>query len=239
METESVSLVAAFAAGLLSFISPCILPLVPAYIGHLTGSAVSSTSGFSHRRGFFHALAFVCGFSLVFIALGVLVGLAGSLMVAYMPTLRKAAGVVLVLLGLQVTGLFQIPFLLRERRLSHPEIKMGYFHSLLVGITFSLGWTPCVGVILGGILTLAATSGTAAQGAYLLSIYSLGLGIPFLAAGLALGPVARYLKRINRYLRFVSVISGLLLIGVGVLIFTNSLVRLNQYFDFFGLGRGI
>jgi len=143
-------------------------------------------------------------------------------------------------MGLHLAGILKIPFLYHTRQLDYtPRPGVSYFRSATIGATFSVGWTPCVGPILGSILTLAATSGTVAQGAFLLVAYSLGLGIPFLATGAALSSVTGYLKKLNPHMGKISLISGLLLIAVGVLIFTNRLILLNKYFDFFGLGSGI
>lgn len=238
MEGQNLSLLVAFGAGVLSFISPCVLPLVPVYISHLAGSAVATAEGSPAQRAtFLHALSFVVGFSLVFIALGASMGLIGSLVAQYMPILRRIVGAVLILLGIHMTGILKIPFLYREKRLSYSGgTAPGYLRSFLVGAAFSIGWTPCVGPILGSIFALAWSTTTVWRGAYLLAAYSAGLGVPFLAAGLALSPVSRHLKRLNRYLNAVSIVSGLLLIAVGALILTDKLVQLNQYFNFTGQG---
>lgn len=238
---ENLSLLVAFGAGLISFLSPCMLPLVPVYMGHLAGHAVlENSSPRSYLVALPHAVSFVLGFAVVLVGMGIVVGLLGVYLAGYMALLRKVAGALLMAFGLYLVGMFKLPFLDYERRL---QIKVGnrpgYARSFLVGTAFSLGWTPCVGPILGGILALAWTSESAWQGAYLLSAYSLGLGLPFIAVGIALGSLQRHLKRLNRHLRLVSVIAGLLLIAVGVLIFTNKLVWLNQYFDFFNLGKGV
>jgi cytochrome c-type biogenesis protein len=228
-ELESFSLLAAFAAGTLSFLSPCVLPLVPGYIANLAGSSMTASKT-SPWITFSHALSFVIGFSLVFILLGALAGQVGAFSSAYMPLLYKIAGGLLILFGLHLIGVFRIPFLYYEKRLSYPKGNTpSYLRSFLIGSAFSLGWIPCVGPILGGILALAWTSQTVWQGVYLLSAYSLGLGVPFLILGLAFAPATGYLKRLNRHLNIISVISGVLLIVIGVLIFTNNLVELNKY----------
>ena len=234
MEVQSFSLFLAFGAGILSFISPCVLPLVPVYVAHLAGSTASESEG---RRAstFFHALSFVIGFSLVFVALGAAMGLIGSAVAPQMPLLRKIVGVVLVVLGIHLTGLVKIPWLYREARLDYaPRGAPGYARSFLVGSAFSIGWTPCVGPILGAIFALAWDTQTVGQGAAMLAAYSFGLGVPFLAAGLALTFVSSQLKKLNRYLSVVSIISGLALIVIGVLIFTGTLEKLSQYFTLFG-----
>lgn len=228
----SPSLLAATAAGLLSFFSPCVLPLVPGYIANLAGASLTASTVSGSRRWFpfFHALSFVLGFTLVFAALGVLAGLGGSLISECIWLLRKIAGGLLVVFGLHLTGVFKLRFLDYEKRLGFSLVHQPrYYHSFATGILFSLGWTPCVGAVLSGILALAISSQTVWQGAYLLLAYSLGLGVPFLIVSLALLPAARHLSRFSRHLWLVSLLSGLLLIGLGVLIFLDKLVWFNQF----------
>ncbi|MBI2886862.1 MAG: sulfite exporter TauE/SafE family protein [Chloroflexi bacterium] len=249
MEPENLTLLVAFGAGLLSFLSPCVLPVVPLYFAQLLGASVQTTATASggvatltqvRQNTLVHTVLFVLGFSLVFIALGVSVGLVGFVFRSYMPLFSKIAGVLLIILGLHVAGILEIPFLLQERRLIHPAAgKAGYLRSFVVGAAFSVGWVPCVGPILGGILGLAAASATVAQGAALLVAYSLGLAAPFLVMGVTLEKTTAWLKRLYPYFRAISLVSGLLLVAMGVLIFTNRLVTINAYFDFFGLGAGI
>jgi cytochrome c-type biogenesis protein len=227
MPVENVNLFAAFAAGILAFISPCILPLVPIYIGYLSGSAVSETTP-SRWVTFGHALAFVLGFSLIFTALGAAVGLLGGLLTTHMPLLRRASGLLLIVLGLSVAGVLKIPFLSQERQIQWQPSSPSYPASFLVGLIFALGWTPCIGPILGAILVLAGTSETVAQGAFLLAIFSLGLGVPFLLVGLALGQMRGLLRRINRYGNVIYLVSGGFLILMGLLLLTDILFRLNS-----------
>jgi len=227
MPVENVTLFAAFAAGILAFISPCILPLVPIYIGYLSGSAVSETAP-SRWVTFAHALAFVLGFSLIFTVLGAAVGLLGGLLTTHMPLLRRASGLLLIVLGLSVAGVLKIPFLAQERQIQWQPASPSYPASILVGLVFALGWTPCVGPILGAILVLAGASETVAQGAFLLAIFSLGLGVPFLLVGLALGQMRGLLRRINRYGNVIYMISGGFLILMGLLLLTDVLFRLNS-----------
>jgi cytochrome c-type biogenesis protein len=192
-------------------------------------------------RSFFHALAFVAGFTVFFVALGTAVGLMGYYVSGVIPLLRQIAGVMLIVLGLHVAGILRISFLYQERRLNINAdgkiSKFGYLRSFAIGSAFSIGWTPCVGPILGGILTLAYTSQTVLEGSYLLFVYSLGLGLPFLVAGIALSTTVSYLRRLNRFMGTISLVSGILLIAIGVLIFTDKLIILNQYFDFFGFAE--
>ncbi|MGC8837924.1 MAG: cytochrome c biogenesis CcdA family protein [Anaerolineae bacterium] len=236
MNPEQISALLAVAAGLLSFLSPCVLPLVPGFIGYLGGASVRAEGRVPWWRTFLHAASFVAGFSAVFIALGAGVGQLGALLYNVLPWLQKVGGALLILLGLHTAGLLKVPALFQERRL-HLTVRpeWGYLSSLLMGVFFSAGWTPCVGPVLAGILLLASQEQTAARGAFLLSAYSLGLGVPFLAVGAAFGPLSGWLRRLNRHLHLVSVVSGLLLIGIGLLIFTDSLRILAAYGTFWDL----
>lgn len=230
MDTQGLSFAAALVAGVLSFSSPCILPLVPTYLSYLAGSAVGQVGEdrAARIRVFFHALAFVLGFSLVFVALGASAGWMGSVLHSHRLLLRQVGGVVLVLLGLHVAGVFRIEALYRQWQPDVPRnLSRGYLASVVVGMVFAIGWTPCVGPILGGILLLAGTSETIWQGASLLGAYSIGMGVPFLLAGLLAGSLLRLLKSLNRYLRSIEVISGVMLVALGVLIFTGELERLS------------
>ncbi len=233
MENESLSVAIAFAAGLLSFASPCVLPLVPVYLSYLAGSAVKTGEPAAPTRAHLlgQAAAFVLGFSVVFVALGALAGLIGFAVQPYVPFLRQAGGVLLIILGIHTAGVIRISALYREWR---PGLaagrRFGPATSFVVGMVFAFGWTPCIGPVLGGILVLAGTSETAWQGAYLLASYSLGMGVPFLIAGLLAGALVGVLKHVNRYLRSVEVVAGLLLVTLGVLIFTGELERLSGLF---------
>ena len=237
-EVGGVSLTIAFAAGLLSCLSPCALPMVPTYLGYLSGATLSparSTSGVGPPRlfVFYHALGFVAGFSLVFIAIGASVGLVGWVLRDNLDLLGKIAGSLMILLGLHLSGILQIPWLDRERRLEYqPLATVGYARSFLVGSGYAVGWTPCIGPTLGAILTLAAASGTVLQGSTLLGVYSLGMAVPFLAMGLAFNAIHGFYRRLGPYLGVISLISGLLLIVVGILVFTGSLPAINRYFGF-------
>jgi len=243
-EVGGVGLFVAFAAGLLSCASPCVLPLVPAYLGYLTGTASPAVSGSGPgaaavavraRAGpspFFHALSFVSGFSLVFVVLGTSIGVVGFLLRDHQDVLAKGAGVLLIILGLHLSRVITIPFLEEERRWQYsPTRRLGYTRSFLVGSAFSVGWTPCVGPTLGAILALAATSSTVWQGGLLLVIYSFGLAIPFLAMGLAFNATRGVYERIRPFMGVVNLLSGILIIIVGILIFTERLIDLNQFFQ--------
>jgi cytochrome c-type biogenesis protein len=222
---ENIPLLIAFSAGLLSFLSPCVLPLVPVYLASLYGPEIFEPAAKRNRIPvFLHSLSFVIGFSIVFISLGVGAGLAGFALSAHLVVVRKIAGSLLIAFGLFMLIARKVPWLNYEKRLA-PSRSMatGYLRSFLTGAIFSLAWTPCVGPVLGSILTLAATSETVWHGAYLLAIYSLGLGLPFLVIGAAFDSVTPLLKRISRYSGLIYIISGVLLIAVGILILTSRL----------------
>jgi cytochrome c-type biogenesis protein len=243
VEVGGVALYVAFGAGLLSAASPCVLPLVPVYIGYLTGASASPSTVVADSRPatspFGHSLAFVTGFSAVFVVLGTSVGVIGFLLRDNQDIMLKVAGGLLIFLGLHLSGVITIPWLEQERRLQHNSGQgAGYLRSFLVGSTFSAGWTPCVGPTLGAILALAATSATVWQGSLLLVLYSAGLSIPFLAMGFALTPTRRLYTRIRPVLGAVNFVSGTLLIIVGILIFTDSLTNLNQLSQFEGFDFG-
>ncbi|MFC1932121.1 cytochrome c biogenesis CcdA family protein [Chloroflexota bacterium] len=223
---ENTTLLVAFGAGLASFLSPCILPMVPVYLASLVGTEIFE-AGPKRRRLtiFLHSLSFVIGFSIVFSLWGAGVGLIGSAFVAYSVVINKIVGSLLIVFGLLMLAALKIPWLNYEKRLN-PSLgtTTGYLRSFLTGSIFCLAWTPCLGPILGGILSLAGGAGTVWRGTYLLSIYSLGLGLPFLIIGAAFDTITPLLKHIHRYSNLVYIISGLLLIVIGGLILTNNLV---------------
>lgn len=222
---ENISFIVAFGAGVLSFLSPCVIPLVPVYLAILYGSGTYERGAAGIRIPLFlHSLCFITGFSIIFITLGVVAGLTGYAINPNSAVLNKVAGIGLIAFGLFMIAALKVPWLNYEKRLA-PRLgsTTGYLRSLLVGATFSLGWTACVGPILGGILALALAQATAWQGAYLLAVYSLGLGLPFLAMGVAFDLFMPLLRRIQRYSILISIVSGILLIAVGIIILTNNI----------------
>jgi len=225
-----ISYIVAFGAGLLSFVSPCVLPLVPAYLANLAGlTAIDNSTRKSYLPVLLHSLCFVFGFSIIFVGLGASVGLLGTTITAHSTLLRKISGVVIILFGIFLIAAYRFPWLNYEKRLA-PSVSSnpGYIRSILIGAAFALGWTPCIGPILGAILAMAWSSQTVGQGALLLGIYSLGLGIPFILIGLVWGAITPLWKGINRHLGTISIISGILLILVGILILTGNLEWLTQ-----------
>ncbi|MFC1944284.1 cytochrome c biogenesis CcdA family protein [Chloroflexota bacterium] len=221
---EDYSLAIAFSAGLLSLFSPCILPLVPVYIANMVGASALGQEA-NRRHYFLNSLSFVLGFSLVFTGLGASAGLIGRVLPA--STLNLVAGSVMVFFGVFMLAARRIARLNYELRLSQPlGNSAGYLRSTLTGAAFAMAWTPCVGPILGGILILASSSQTAWEGAYLLMVYSLGLGIPFIAIGLALGSTVQLVRWISRNGNIIAMLSGSMLILLGILILTDRFISI-------------
>jgi cytochrome c-type biogenesis protein len=237
-----VGIPVAFLAGILSFASPCCLPLVPGYVSYMVATGPDRTQA-SRRVALFHALSFVAGFSVVFIALWGSVGLIGYLFRDYVGLMRQLGGAVLVFMGLHVAGVISISALHREKRLPMgagasngsrssslgraAANAPGYGRSALLGVVFSAGWTPCIGPILGGIIGLASVSASVAHGALLLLVYALGLGIPFILVALGATAVSERLGWLNRHHTGVSVVTGAMLVGIGFLMITNTFGRLS------------
>ena len=223
---ESISIIVAFSAGLLSFLSPCVLPLVPVYLASLVGPEIFEARSTGIRLPvFLHSLSFVFGFSLIFVTMGAIAGLTGFVINPSLALLNKISGSLLIAFGLFILVALKVPWLNYEKRLNLSlGSTTGYLRSFLIGATFSLAWTACVGPILGGILAIALNSATAWHGAYLLAFYSLGLGLPFLIIGVAFDSMVPLLKRIQRYSQIIHIISGLLLIVIGILILTNKIL---------------
>ncbi len=224
-EPVTLGLFVAFAAGLLSFLSPCVLPLVPSYIGFLTGMSLPEVST-RRRTALVHALLFVLGFSLVFVLLGASATALGRALNYYQHWLQRIGGVLIILFGLVCLGVVRLGFLTQERRVQLEHKPVGYLGSALVGMAFGAGWTPCIGPVLGAILGLAATSHDLGRGMLLLGSYSAGLAVPFLLAAVALEAFLDWFQRFRRYLPWVMRVSGVLLIFVGVLMATGEFTRL-------------
>jgi cytochrome c-type biogenesis protein len=217
-------------AGLLSFISPCVLPLVPVYLGIMSRHVIykSTSIKFSERLYvFLNSLLFVLGFSVVFIALGSTAAFFGQILGKYIDIIGRIGGAILIIFGLHYVGLFKVPFLNMERRFNMPtKLKTGYLWSFLFGVIFSFGWVPCVGIILSAILLLASKMETLPQGILLLCIYSMGLGIPFILASIFISFFSNFLKKINRHLNIISIISGVFIIALGIVFITNSMIKI-------------
>lgn len=231
MAMTEITYAVAFTGGILSFFSPCILPLVPAYIASLAGiTSIEPNVRRNYLPIIFHSLSFVLGFSLVFTCFGASVGLIGTALIAHSLLLRQIAGALIIVFGALIIAAYKLSWLNYEKNfISSLRGNPGYLRSVVLGAAFALGWTPCVGPVLGAILTLAWSSHTAVQGVYLLATYSLGLGIPFILLGVAWGVLTPLWRGINRYLGAISIASGILLIIVGILILTGSLEWLSSF----------
>lgn len=240
---------AAIAAGLISFFSPCVLPLVPSFLGYITGTVTQTKGSPSRWQGFFHTLAFVLGFSFIFIVIVARLGLLfdllylpaewlsgwpaavlswpGSPPILYIHLLQKAAGIFLILFGLHTMGLLRLGLFDVERRLNvRISRRLGYLSSFLIGITFAVGWTPCVAAPLAGILALGSTAPTTMT--WLLVLYSLGLGVPFLVLGFSVDRALAFVQRTMRYRRAIAIGSGLLIIAIGLAVFFGQLTLLGR-----------
>ena len=238
---ENVSLFGAFIAGVLSFISPCVLPLIPGYLSFISGvsleemrgaGAVAGDLGMSaaaKRQVLITSLFFILGFSLVFVSLGASATFLGQFLMERLTLFGKIAGVLLIIFGLHTMGVFKIGFLLQEKRVQTNAKPAGMLGAMVVGISFAFGWTPCIGPILSAILLVAAQQDSVGQGILLLSVYSLGLAIPFLLTALAINQFFVAFKKIRRYYHAIEIVSGLLMIVIGVLIFTNRFTIIAQW----------
>jgi len=241
MEFANITLGLAFLAGLASFLSPCVFSLVPAYVGYLGGRAAGGETTASNRFvTFTHGLAFVLGFSVVFVTLGVASAAFGRLLFDLRFILSKVGGIVVVIFGLHMTGIFRIPFLEYDTRVQQlPDRKLGYLSSALMGVFFSAGWAPCVGPVLGAILTLALNGGSVSTGVSLLSAYSAGLAIPFLIAALGVGWVSLTLRKYGKVMHYVEVVMGVALIIIGVMLFSGTFALIAQRGQFFWYDFGL
>jgi len=221
--TENISIFVALSAGLISFLSPCILPLIPSYMAFITGVSIEELSSLESSRQvrkkvIFNSLAFILGFSLIFIAYGASATFIGKFLAENIRWLEIIGGTIVIILGLHFIGIFRIRFLDREKSIHLKKKPLGYFGTLLVGMAFGAGWTPCVGPILGGILTMAATTQDIFKGILLLALYSLGLGIPFFISGIILHKFFEYFKAIRKYFKVIQIAGGVLLIAMGVML---------------------
>lgn len=239
---SQISLFAAFSAGLLSFISPCVLPLVPSYLSYITGLSVENLAKVEERERFksailLNALLFIAGFSTVFIAFGASASLIGQVLYEYQDIIRKIGGILIIIFGLYLLGILKLNIFMTERRLVHFESRpVGYLGSFLIGTAFAAGWTPCVGPVLGTILAYASTTESMSSGVMLLSAYSFGLGLPFFLTAFGMDSFLSYFKSLRTYLGGVSFVSGCLLILVGIMIFTDSVTLFTSFLERNGIG---
>ena len=231
---NNISLILAFSAGLLSFLSPCVLPLIPAYISYLTGTAVNDLNSKSAKLNvIYKSFGFVIGFSIIFILMGASITSLGKLLIGNQIIFRQIGGSLMILFGVHTMGLLKIKQLYREKRFFSLSKASGKFGPVLMGMAFAAGWTPCIGPILSSILIYASSFETIGIGILLLCVYSLGLAVPFMLTALAIGSFIKYKNSILKYSRVISFISGLLLVTMGFLIYTNNVINLSRYFNFF------
>ena len=233
---QDVSTLIAFTAGLLSFVSPCVLPLVPSYITYITGVSFQDLTDEKaksrvHWATILHSILFIAGFSTIFILMGASASYLGQVLVEYQSWIMKGGGVLIIVLGIHFTGIINIPFLQMEKRFELRKKPLGYLGSFLVGIVFAAGWTPCIGPILSTILIYASTSKNYMTGVYLLTVYSLGLGIPFFLSSLAFNAFLSAFDKIKRYMRWVTLISGIFLMIIGILFLTDTFREINIFFN--------
>jgi len=254
VDPQAVTLPLAVLAGLFSFISPCVLPLVPAYIGYLSGQATNTMSSSLAAAGAgaqggsaaiaatpsrwavaLHGVFFVLGFAIVFVILGVSVGVIGQLAIGILDArqwIGRIGGLLIIVLGLHTMGVIRIPFLYYDtRNQAAPRPELGYLGSTLMGITFSAGWSPCLGPILSAMLTLGLSTGTVGQAVLLLAAYALGLGIPFMLTALLLDGASAQIRWLQKHMRVIEIVSGLLLIVIGVMVFAGLVQRLSTVFS--------
>ncbi|CAN5726942.1 cytochrome c biogenesis protein CcdA [soil metagenome] len=219
----------AFVAGLVSFLSPCVLPLVPGYLSYMSGVGAAQTAGRRSLPTSVVALAFVLGFTAIFVALGATASALGSVLVANRPELTRIGGVIIIVMGLVFMGVLKVPWLYREARF-HPTPHAGLWGSFVLGAAFAFGWSPCIGATMGAVLTMAAGRsgvGGPAEGAFLLGVYSLGLGVPFVLAGLGVSRLTGAVSWLRGHVRAVNLSSGVLLVVVGLLFVTDQLFQLS------------
>jgi len=224
-------MVVAFTAGVLSFLSPCVFPLIPAYVAHLTGSLVKDNRIDAEKRMLFvRSVGFILGFSIVFVALGASASFIGQLLAEYRDAISKLGGLLIVVFGLQMARVLNLRLLMREVRWEAKSVAgKGFASSLAMGVAFGAGWTPCVGLALGAILTLATSAETLYTGMLMLFVYSLGLGVPFLIISLAITGSLNAVKKLNRYVPVLSIVNGWILVAMGILLFTGQLQRLSAW----------
>ena len=226
--TGQLGLLIAFTAGLLSFLSPCVLPLVPSYITFITGMTLEDMQQ-TKRETLQHAIVFVIGFSLIFLALGAGATVFGQLMLRYREWISRVGGALIIIFGLYMLGVFNFAFMMKDTRLHLSDKPLGYFGTLLVGVTFGAGWSPCIGPILGAIMTMAATEADLQRGLVLLAAYSAGLAVPFLVAAVMVDKFLKVFARLRHQMIWVNRIAGVLLLVVGILMLTNRFTMLSSW----------
>ena len=239
--TDQVSGLAAFGGGFLSFISPCVLPLVPAYISYISGVSIDALKGETKESGagrkvILSTLLFVAGFTIVFATLGATASYIGQYLVLYKRTINIVGGIMIIILGIHLSSIYRISFLDYEKRIQVQQKPLGWLSSMLIGAAFAFGWTPCIGPILSAILIVAANQHTIFDGVLLLVLYSLGLGVPFLLTGIGLNYALSVFKKIKKHYRTIELVSGILLMIIGILVATDQFTRISGWLAKFSGG---
>lgn len=233
MAGESVSYIVAFTAGFLTFLSPCLLPLVPSFVAYITGVSfgdlkVAGKKGEVRKKTIAHSLLFIAGFSIIFILLGLTATFIGKILFQYQKFIRIAGGILIILFGLYLTGILKLDFLVKERRLGIKAKGASYIGSFIIGVTFAAAWTPCAGPILGSILVLAGTKTSIAEGAKLLVAYSMGIAVPFFATAMLINAFLNYFNKFRKVIAVINIIGGIFLVIVGILVATNYLQVISE-----------
>ena len=233
MANENISYIAALAAGVLTYLSPCLLPMIPAFIAYITGVSFSdfkdeSKRGEVRRKTIAHALLFIAGFSIIFIMLGLTATLLGKALFHYQKFIRVAGGILIMLFGLQLAGILKLDFFIKDRKFSVATKSASYLSSFLMGVIFAAAWTPCAGPILGSILVLAGAKADVVMGAKLLTVYSMGIAIPFFITALLVNTFLEHINKLQKVLNLFNKISGLFLVVIGFLMATNYLAVISE-----------
>ena len=233
MANENISYMVAFAAGLLTYLSPCLLPLIPAFLAYITGVSFSDLKDAEkkaevRRKTVIHSLLFIAGFSVIFVLLGLTATFVGKFLFQYQKFIRIAGGILIILFGLQLVGILKLDFLIKERKLNIATKGASYIGSFLIGVTFAAAWTPCAGPILGSILVLAGTKASVVTGAKLLIVYSLGIAIPFFLTAILINSFIGYSAKLQKIMRWINIVGGVFLVIVGVLVATNYLAVISD-----------
>ncbi len=243
-DTHNITFFFAFSAGFLSFVSPCVLPLIPSYVSYITGISFEDLVDGGDDKNFTkvtlcNSLAFILGFTIVFVSLGASSSYFGSLLRDYQELIMRVGGILVIVFGLFIMGILKLDFINRDKKFHLQEKPAGYIGSVFVGIVFAAGWTPCIGPLLGSILSIATSEGSILFGVELLLVYSIGLGIPFLITSLALNTFLRHVPKVTKHMRVITTISGLILIAIGLLLVTDRFTELSNLFQSMGLGWDI
>ncbi|PAQ13537.1 cytochrome c biogenesis protein CcdA [Bacillaceae bacterium SAOS 7] len=231
-----VGLLFAFTAGILSFFSPCVFPLLPAYVTHLTGGTIENAQLQVERNKLItRSIGFVLGFSFIFIIMGASATFLGKIFMDYRWVVMQVAGLLIIIFGLQMAGLINIKFLMMEKKIQTDQKPKGMFSSMVLGMAFASGWSPCVGLALSSILLLASSSDTINQGMFLLTSYSLGMAIPFFLISIAISYSLKAMKRINKYLSKLSFVNGMIMVGLGLLVLSGQMQKISAWLSAYSL----